>query len=108
MLRLPYNVDVDEKSNMDKSLIEYIGRKSPVSYYGTQQGIGMTLNTEFPKDDKETLYTLRRLATWDGDVYIREPSGNGYNANITVSMSSKHKALTVPVTIDVTRVEGDK
>lgn len=108
MLKLPYNVDVSEKFNLDTSLIEYIGRKSPVSYHGTQQGIGMTLNTEFPKDDKELLYTLRRLATWDGDVYIREPSGNGYNANVTVSISTRHKTTTVPVSLDVTRVEGEK
>ena len=106
MLKLPYNVDVSEKFNIDTSLIEYIGRKSPVSYYGTQQGIGMTLNTEFDKEDKETLYTLRRLAVWDGDVYVREPSGNGYNANITVSMNTKHTAVTIPVSIEVTRVEG--
>lgn len=108
MLKLPYNVDVNEKFGMDTSLIAYIGRKSPVSYYGTQEGIGMSLSTEFPKDDKETLYTLRRLSTWKGDVYIREPSGNGYNANVTVSMNTKHKAMTIPVTIDVTRVEGEK
>ena len=108
MLKLPYNVDVVENFGLDTSLVEYIGRKSPVSYYGTQQGIGMTLNTEFPRDDKETLYTLRRLATWDGDVYIREPSGNGYNANITVSMSNKHKTTTIPVSFNVTRVEGGK
>lgn len=108
MIRLPYNVDVSEKFNIDTSLIGYIGRKSPVSYYGTQQGIGMTLNTEFPKDDKEMLYALRRLATWDGDVYIREPNGNGYNANVTVSMNTRHSAVTIPVSLEVTRVEGDK
>ena len=108
MLKLPYNVDVSENFNKDTALIEYIGRRSPVSYYGTQQGVSMSLNTEFPADDKETLYTLRRLAAWDGDVYIREPSGNGYNANVTVSMSTKHKAVTIPVSIEVTRVEGEK
>lgn len=108
MLKLPYNVDVSEKFSPDTSLIKYIGRKSPVSYHGTQQGIGMSLNTEFPKEDKELLYTLRRLATWDGDVYVREPSGNGYNANITVSMNTKHKSMTVPVSLEVTRVEGEK
>ena len=108
MLKLPYNVDVSEKYDLDTSLINYIGRKSPVSYYGTQQGVGMTLNTEFDKEDKETLYSLRRLAVWGGDVYVREPSGNGYNANIRVSMSTKHKELTIPVSLDVTRVEGEK
>lgn len=108
MIKLPYNVDVSEKFDKDTSLIKYIGRKSPVSYRGTQQGIGMTLNTEFPKEDKELLYALRRLATWSGDVYVREPSGNGYNADIKVSMNVKHSALTIPVSLDVTRVEGDK
>lgn len=107
MLRLPYNVDVSERFNPDKSLIEYIGRKSPVSYHGTQQGISMSLNTDVPKDDKETIYALRRLATWDGDVYIREPSGNGYNASVTVSMNTRHKTVTIPVSIEVTRVEGE-
>ena len=68
----------------------------------------MSLNTEFDKEDKETLYTLRRLAIWSGDVYIREPSGNGYNANVKVSMSTKYKDLTIPVSLEVTRVEGEK
>lgn len=108
MIKIPYNVDVNENYNLDSSLIEYIGRKSPVSYYGTQQGIGMSVSAEFPEDDKELLYTLRRLATWDGDVYVREPSGIGYNANIKVSMGKKHKALTIPVSFNVTRVEGEK
>lgn len=108
MLKLPYNIDVDESFNVDSSLINYIGRKSPVSYYGTQQGVGMKLTTQFPKDDKERLYTLRRLAIWRGNVYIREPSGNGYNANVKVTISSKHNDLTIPVSIDVIRVEGDK
>lgn len=108
MLKLPYNIDVSEKSSIDTSMIKYIGRKSPVSYYGTQQGIGMTLNTQFPKDDKETLYAIRRLSTWDGDVYIREPSGNGYNANVTVSTTINHSSSTISVSLNVTRVEGDK
>lgn len=107
MIRLPYNIDVNEKYDRDTSLINYAGRKSPVSYYGTQEGIGMSLTTQFPKDDKEMLYALRRLATWDGDVYIREPSGNGYNANIKVSFGTNHSDLTIPVSIEATRVEGD-
>jgi hypothetical protein len=107
MLKLPYNVEVSESFNPDKSLVEYIGRKSPVSYYGTQEGIAMNLNAEFPKDDKELLYTIRRLATWKGNVYVREPSGNGYNASITVSMSNKYSDVTTPVTFSVERVEGD-
>ena len=59
------------------------------------------------KDDKETLYGLRRLGAWTGNVYVREPSGSGYWANVSVSYNQEHCALTIPVTLKVTRVEGD-
>ena len=41
-----------------------------------------------------------------GDCYVREPSGSGYWANVTVSFSQKHCELTIPVTLNLTRVEG--
>ena len=91
---------------MDVSLIEYIGRKHPVSYYGTQRGETASWSAEIPKTDKETLYGLRRLANWDGDAYVREPSGTGYWANIKVSFSITHLEVTIPVSFDITRVEG--
>lgn len=106
-LKLKYNVDVQESNMLDKTLVNYIGRKSPVSYYGTQQGVTGSWSTDIPKYDKETIYALRRLAVWGGDVYVREPNGMGYNASIEVSMNIKHKELTIPVSIEVTRVEGD-
>lgn len=106
LLRLPYNVDVSDKHSADVSLIEYIGRKHPVSYYGTQLGESATWSVDIPKDDKETLYALRRLAIWMGDVYVREPSGSGYWANISVSFSQTHCELTIPVTFEIARVEG--
>lgn len=108
MLRLPYNVDVSDSYDMDKESVAYIGRENPITYYGTQKGIGMTLNTDVNAKDKETVYALRRLAIWPGDVYVREPSGNGYKATINVSMSKKHRDLVIPVTLDVTRVESDE
>lgn len=106
MVRLPYNVDIQEKSNPDVSLVEYIGRKNPVGYYGTQRGEGGTWSAEIDKNDVETIYALRRLKSWNGDVYVREPSGIGYWAHVTVSMSRKHLELTIPVSLDITRVEG--
>lgn len=106
MLKLPYNVDVSEKRDPDVSLIEYIGRKNPVSYYGTQRGESASLSTEIPKYDKETLYGLRRLAAWMGDVYVREPSGIGYWAQISVSMSVNHLEVVIPITLEIKRVEG--
>lgn len=106
MLRLPYNIDTSESYNSDVSLVEYIGRSHPVSYYGTQKGESASWSTEIPKTDRETLHALRRLAAWQGDVYVREPSGIGYWARVEVSMSIKHLATTIPVSLNITRVEG--
>lgn len=106
MLKLPYNIDVSDNNSPDVSLVKYIGRTHPVSYYGTQIGSTASWSMSIPAEDKETLYALRRLAIWMGDVYVREPSGSGYWANIKVSFSQKHNELTIPVTLDLTRVEG--
>lgn len=106
MLMLPYNIDVSDSNSPDTSLIEYVGRSHPVTYYGTQLGSTSSWSLEIEKSDKETLYGLRRLARWLGDVYVREPSGSGYWANITVSFSQKHCEVTIPVSLTITQVEG--
>lgn len=106
MLKLPYNVDISESNDVDVALVKYIGRKHPVSYYGTQRGTAAVWNADIKKSDAETLYALRRLANWTGDVYVREPSGSGYWANVKVSFSKEHRVLTIPVTLNVKRVEG--
>ena len=106
MLKLPYNIDVSDSNEKDVSLIEYIGRSHPVSYYGTQLGVSSTWHMEIPKTDKNTLYGLRLLAIYTGDVYVREPSGSGYWANISVSYEQKHRELTIPITLTIKRVEG--
>lgn len=106
LLKLPYNIDVSDKYDPDTARIEYIGRAYPVTYYGTQLGHTATWNVEIEATDEETLYGIRRLAIWMGDVYVREPSGSGYWASVTVSFNQKHCGLTIPVTFEVTRVEG--
>ena len=106
MLKLPYNIDVSDSNSIDVSLVEYVGRSHPVSYYGTQLGVKSTWNVEIVKSDKDTLYGLRRLAIYTGDVYVREPSGTGYWANVSVSFGQKHREMTIPVTLTITRVEG--
>ena len=106
LLKLPYNITTSEQNSKDVSLVEYVGRKRPVSYYGTQLGESSTWSTEIPKDDKETLYAIRRLSNWTGDVYVREPSGIGYWANISVSYNTNYNSLVVPITFSIKRVEG--
>lgn len=106
MLKLAYNIYVSDSNDSDVSLINYIGRAHPVSYYGTHVGTKATWNVDIPKYDKDTLYALRRLAIWMGDVYVREPSGSGYWANVSVSFNQDHKELIIPVTFDIVRVMG--
>lgn len=106
LVRLPYNIDVSDKNGVDVNLVEYIGRKRPVSYYGTQLGETSSWKVEIPRDDVETLYALRRLAIYTGDVYVREPSGTGYWANVAVSINQTHCEVKIPVSFDITRVEG--
>ena len=106
ILRLPYNIDTNEATDIDVSLVEYIGRRDPVSYYGTQTRSTATWNVDIPKYDTETLYLLRKLAIWMGDVYVREPSGTGYWAQVKVSFGGKHNELVIPVTINIKRVSG--
>lgn len=106
MLKLPYNIDVSDSNDNDVTLVDYIGRQHPVSYYGTQVGSKATWNVDIPRQDVDTIYALRRLAIWMGDVYVREPSGSGYWANVNVSFSQTHKETVIPVTISLKRVEG--
>lgn len=105
-LKLPYNVETSDSTDVDVVLNEYIGRSHPVSYYGTQLGIKGDWNAVIPRDDIPTIYALRRLAIYRGDVYVREPSGVGYWANLTVSFSKRYSDMTIPVSLTVTRVEG--
>lgn len=106
ILELPANIKLSDSSSIDVTLAEYIGRSRPVSYYGTQKGESSKLSCEFPKEDTDTLATLRRLMNYAGDVYVREPSGLGYWANITVSYDRNFKELTIPVSLDIRPVEG--
>lgn len=106
ILRLPYNVDETDSNELDVEMVNYIGRKHPVSYYGTHVGQTTSWKTEIPKSDKNTIFALRRLAAWPGDAYVRSPSGVGYWAHVDVSYDITHLAMTVPVTLNITRVEG--
>lgn len=106
MVKLPYNIDTQDNNSPDVSLVKYIGRENPVSYYGTQVGKTASWKCDIDAEDIETLYQLRRLAEWMGDVYVREPSGTGYWAQINVSFSYTHKEVVIPVSISVNKVEG--
>ena len=104
-LELPYNVSLQEDYSPDVALVEYIGRKHPVAYYGTQKGATASCTAEFWKDDTETLELLRELAGYAGDCYVREPSGTGYWAQANVSISSDSEGETVTASLSFARVD---
>ena len=52
------------------------------------------------------LMAFRNPYSYTGDVYVREPSGSGYWAHISVSYEQKHRELTIPITLTIKRVEG--
>jgi hypothetical protein len=106
IVKLPFNLDIQTDSQSDAVLANFIGRKYPVSYYGTQVSESVNINTLILKDDINTLYALRRLAKWNGNVYIREPSGTGYWASVTVNLDHSYDKLWIPVSIRAVRVEG--
>lgn len=106
LLKLPYNIKVTDNRKREVALQTYAGREHPVTYYGTQIDEAPQWSTDIPKTDKETIYALRRLSLWSGDVYIREPSGMGYWANVGVSFNQSYDEVKIPVTLNITRVEG--
>lgn len=106
VLRLPYNIDESETNDLDVELVNYIGRSHPVSYFGTHVGQTASWKTDIDKTDVETIYALRRLAVWPGDCYVRAPSGVGYWAHVKVNFDISHLNPIVPVSLDITRVEG--
>ena len=116
-LKLPFNVDISESNSPDVALVNYIGRRRPVGYFGTQLGETSSWKTEMPKNPNDgnglmvdpgaTLQLLRRLAARTGPVYVRESSGRtGYWAHVTASFDLNHNALTIPISFNVTRIEG--
>lgn len=106
MVHLPYNVNTTDSHDPDVAMVEYIGRSSPVSYFGTQLGVTSTWDTEIDAKDYDTLYALRRLSIYQGNAYVRESSGMGYWAHVKVSISKTHREVTIPVSFDITKVEG--
>ena len=106
MLVLPYNVSITDNRKREVSLVTYAGREYPVTYYGTSISESSSWSTEIPKSDVETIYALRRLSLWTGNVYVREPSGMGFWATVNAKFNVNYNSVTIPVTFEITRVEG--
>lgn len=106
MLKLQANVDINHSNKVDVAMINYAGRQYPVSYYGTSNDYTMTWSLDVPSEDKETLAALERLSRYAGDVYVRDYHGNGFWANVNLTINNKHNEVLVPIQFTITRVEG--
>ena len=106
LLKLNYNVEVSDSRKRDVEFVDYAGREHSVSYYGDKITENPSWSATIPRDDKETIYALRRLSLWKGDVYIREPSGMGFWAHVEVSFNEKYSDVVLPISLSITRVEG--
>lgn len=105
-LVLPYNVSISDNRKRKVTLVNYAGREYPVSYHGTEIDETSQWTTDIPKDDAETIYALRRLSQWSGNAYVREPSGMGFWATVVPTFNIDYTKLTIPVSLNITRVEG--
>ncbi len=106
MIKLRYNIEVNDNDSVECNVVRYAGRKYGVSYYSEQVVSQPSYSTAIPKTDKETIYALRRLSKYPGNCYIREPSGTGFWAKLDVSFGQSYSETTIPITISVERVEG--
>lgn len=101
-----YNLNLDESGSMQAEDAEYIGRKHPVSYYGTQRGHTASYRVDFPKADAETLSKCRRLMDYPGDAYVREPSGLGFWARVSnPRISRSYDSQAVSFTFEAIHVD---
>lgn len=104
-VELPYNLklgdgyfkDFESRRHLDGSISGYwndgVSRKSTVS-------------TDIVRDvDAETLRRLRELGQYAGPAYIRMPSGDSFQANVTVeNVDSEHSSTAIGVSISAERV----
>jgi len=106
MIKIGYDINISEEYTKDSELIKYAGRTDPVSYYGTNMDTKSTWSAAIITLDPDLLYQLRRLANYTGDVYVREPSGVGYWANVQVDIQKDQISPVARVSLDVQKVEG--
>ena len=109
ILKLMYNIDIQESVEKDRTSVQYIGREDSVVYYGTYVGKRQTWSCCIPANDKDTeeiLYTLRRLQKWMGNVYARNHLGEGFWATVDVEFNTNHDDVTIPITLNLEKVDG--
>ncbi|WP_217968650.1 hypothetical protein [Adlercreutzia caecimuris] len=104
-LALTDNIKVSDDYDPDTGLVEYIGRKHPVAYHGTQLGHTANWQCTVDKGDAGKVELLREIARLGETVFVREPLGDHYWAHVVPSWSASADSGLISVALAVTRVD---
>ena len=107
IVEIPYNLSVSEKHEPDAELAEFVGNADPTLYTGTQLGRSASVGgVVLVSDDAGVVRRLRWLQGSLAAAYYRDPTGLGFWAWVTATISFDG-ADPVSISLDVRRVEGD-
>lgn len=101
-----FNITLSENNTKDKADIQFAGRRKKTSYYGVSDSEEQQWQFVVPRNDKETLYKLRLLSLHKGSVYIREPNGRGYWANVEATINDNYNAVISNCSLKITVAGG--
>lgn len=104
-ISLLYNLDISPSYSRNVTTVTYDGRTDPVAYYSNNVTQTDSWSFELDARDRETRNKLMEMSLYSDDVYVREPSGIGYWASVTVSITETHAEYLSSVTLDITRVD---
>lgn len=105
LLLLKYNPQTSYDTTTKVETVEYAGREYPVAYYGKYKETSVSWKTDVVRDDTDTIFQLRRLQAYAGNCYVRDPSGFGCWANVSISFDRDYDSAVIPVNVSITRVD---
>lgn len=104
-LIFPYNIVTSNTVENNCILVNYVGRKYPIGYFGDSSNENPSWTFEIPKYEQTVLDELYLLQHYKGEVFIREPSGIGYLAIVSVSFNKSYSEVLVSVTLTANRLD---
>lgn len=106
---LIYNIDVSNKWKKDFKETQYLGGSVQGDWNPAVSRTSSVSSVAISATDRETIETMRRLATHAGLCHVRTKEGSSYSADVQVSesyaVSNGHKLASF--SLSITRVDPD-
>ena len=104
-VELPYNISINDSWEKDFEGVKYLdGTKS--GYWNEGAARTSSLSTDVIRiKDAETERAVRELAKYTGSVFVRTPTGQAYEANVTVSADMTYDSSALSVSLDTEEIE---